>query len=246
MCTGVTWKKAEILTVQQDAAAFSFRAAITLACFFMAFQTRNVTSNFNESGFIFVCLCAEIVSTYFVFLVRNNLPTIQEKRMVELFSTVINQVIFSAFMFLPKIFFITFEYDLIQSRFSVAHQFSPGASRYSINVRSGKISRFGRPSTCVDQPGISPFTLSPYRVGSVASQLDVKTGCQTENGDVPVDAQKDKTENGDVPADAQKDKTENGDVPADAPKAFASQKLDDLLENAESECELSDALPLRH
>jgi hypothetical protein len=254
----------EILTVQQDAAAFSFRAVITLACFFMAFQTRNVTSNFNESGFIFVCLCAEIVSTYFAFQVRGHLPTIHEKRMVQLFSTVINQVIFSAFMFLPKIFFITFKYEASQtrakgltkfSRFSnlSAQASSPRGTKDDSRLNV-KISRIRNHSTSVDQPGLFPVRRSPYSdsVGSVISQDDVKTGHQkkdkteneempadapkdkTENGDLPADAQKDQTENGDLPAAAQTDQTENEDVPVDAQKALASPKLDDSSENVEA------------
>jgi hypothetical protein len=185
--------------------------------------------------------------------------------MVQLISIAMNQVIFSAFMFLPKIF-ITFKYDPSQSRTSNPRsRFAPSQSsivnvpkashtsseiRNSINVMLSVKTNdsIGKPSSCVDLPEIFPATATPYSVESVFSQDDVKTGYQTENKelsldalkgpsenrDLPADAQEGASKNKDVPVDTQDDTTEKGNVPIDSQQAFTSQNLN-LPENSKSD-----------
>jgi hypothetical protein len=93
-----------------DVASFVIKFTILLVCLLLAFQTRNVPDNFNESGFIFVVTCAEITSEVFVCIISaaasHDRNRIKEK--TRLFQSCLSQYVFMFLMFLPKIFIAIF------------------------------------------------------------------------------------------------------------------------------------------
>jgi hypothetical protein len=107
---------------------FSINLVLLLITVFLAFKSRNLPSNFNETGFIFTCVCASLILLFcFQPLYLNVDSGIMQMRILNM-SILINHTICLCALFLPKVY---------------AVKLSGEEEKYSISRRAKRMNRWG-------------------------------------------------------------------------------------------------------
>jgi hypothetical protein len=80
-----------------------FKTTVTLTCFGLAFLSRHLPSNYNESTSIVICVASEIFSKSMINIIADSMPKHLEKAQIYAFGGALDQLNYLVFLFVPKI-----------------------------------------------------------------------------------------------------------------------------------------------